>query len=44
MQSYGDLWLTPTKQLISVGDACGAYTEFAAETADLAITVAKQTK
>jgi len=41
MQSYGDFWLIPTKQMISDREACGAYTEIATEAANLAITVAK---
>ncbi len=44
MQSYDDFRLIPTKQLISAREACGAYTRFATETADLAITAAKPTK
>ncbi len=41
MQSYGDLWPVPTKRMISGREAYGAYTKFATETANLAITVAK---
>ena len=41
MQSYDDFRLFPTKEKISGREACGAYTRFATETANLAITVAK---
>ncbi len=41
MQSYGDFGPVPTKRMISGREAYGAYTKFATETANLAITVAK---
>jgi len=41
VQSYDDFRLFPTKEKISGREACGAYTRFATETANLAITVAK---
>ena len=44
MQRYGDLWLTPIKKMISASRAYGAYTKFAAEMANLAITVANHMK
>ena len=44
MQSYDDFRLFPTKEKISGREAYGAYTKFATETANLAITVAKPTK
>jgi hypothetical protein len=44
MQSYDDFGLIPTKLLISGREACGTYTEFATETANHAITVAKRDK
>jgi hypothetical protein len=44
VQSYDDFRLFPTKEKISGREACGAYTRFATETANLAITAAKPTK
>ena len=44
MQRYGDFGPIPTKKRISGREADGAYTKFAAETAKLAITVAKHMK
>ena len=41
MQRYGDFGPVPTKGMISGREAYGAYTKFATETANLAITVAK---
>ena len=41
MQRYGDFGPVPTKKMISGREAYGAYTKFATETANLAITVAK---
>ena len=41
MQRYGDFGPVPTKRMISGREAYGAYTKFATETANLAITVAK---
>ncbi len=41
MQSYGDFHLKTIKNIFFAREAYGAYTKFAAETAMLAITVAK---
>ena len=41
MQSYGDFGPVPTKKMFSGSEAYGAYTKFATETANLAITVTK---
>ena len=41
MQRYGDLRHKKQKKMISDREAYGAYTKFATETANLAITVAK---
>jgi hypothetical protein len=44
MQSYGDFRHKKQKKMISGRDAYGAYTRFATDTANLAITVAKDMK
>lgn len=44
MQSYDDFWLVPTKKMIAHQEAYGTYTEFATNTANPAITVAKHMK
>ena len=41
MQRYGDLRHKKQKRMFSGREAYGAYTKFATETANLAITVAK---